>query len=198
MIVFILGNGRSGTHFVAELINSSGKFEYNGEEEPMFTISCRLNILGEKDLLPKLIDLYKDIEKMRKNKILGYIDKCHPNLFIAEKLRENIKDAVFICISRSLEGTTQSMLKHEGCMSWFKKVTNFPNKYLGLESIEETKSLTNEELIKKRWLAHQQEIEYLKSKKYNNFFFFDYDNRQNDAKRLDYFLRIKTDKSIIR
>jgi len=189
-IIFVLGNGRSGTHFLAELISTCRTYQYNGEEEPLFSLSCKINIESKTELLPELIELYKG-----KN---NYIDKCHPNLWIADKLHDIFPKALFVCAYRDKEGTINSMLKHKGCMSWFHRITDFPNRYLGIESADVISNSTDAELCEYRWQAHQNQIEYLKAKKLTNFFFFDYDNRVKEAKRLDYFLRINTDKSIIK
>jgi len=183
-IIFILGNGRSGTHMIADLIKSSG------EEEPAFTLSCKINIYNQYELIPDLLNFYKN-----KN---NYIDKCHPNLWIANLLKTNFPNAKFIIAVRQKPGNMESMLKHNGCMSWFNdKNIKFPNKFIGVQSESQLKKISKTELCELRYTSHINEITNLKN---NNFraLYFEYENRFEHANLLEKYLNIKIDKTILR
>jgi hypothetical protein len=64
-----------------------------------------------------------------------YLDKSHPNIWIADKIKEEFPEAKFVGIERNPFATVSSMLKHRGVMKWHRDWKSFPvpNRFLGID-----------------------------------------------------------------
>src|SRR5262245_13442039 len=112
--VFVVGTGRSGTHWLAYILQRHPEIRMTIEKEPMFGWSTRIALNPELSdrLLWKLILFYRIqfwISAPR-----HYLDKSHPNIWIAEDLARAFPDALFLGILRDPYGTVASMLRHKG------------------------------------------------------------------------------------
>jgi len=63
-----------------------------------------------------------------------YLDKSHPNIWIAEKLRGAFPQASFVGIERGPYATVASMMGHRGVLEWHRRWREFPvpNRFLGI------------------------------------------------------------------
>ena len=94
--VFVIGTGRSGTHWLGYSLGNHPEVRATVEVEPMFGLSKRmaLNPALEGELLGRLIKAYK--WQLFKSSPRLYLDKSHPNIWIAEKLKKAFPQALFI------------------------------------------------------------------------------------------------------
>ncbi|MDH5598944.1 MAG: sulfotransferase [Cyclobacteriaceae bacterium] len=197
--IFIIGTGRSGTHWLAQTLASHPFIYANIEKQPMFGLSTymALNPGFERTFYNRLIKCYN--QNLIKCAPKLYLDKSHPNIWIAEKLKETFPSSLFIGIERNPYATIASMLRHKGVCSWFYKWNEFPvpNRFLGI-----TKSLSNKyenmPLVAKcalRWLAHHNRMNELKQILNENIFILSYEvfakNPENIVSNLQNFLKLE-------
>lgn len=165
--VFVIGSGRSGTHWVGYSLGNHPEVHATIEVEPMFgwSSSMALNPALENQLLGKLVRAYK--WQLLKSIPRLYLDKTHPNIWIAEKLKKAFPQALFAGIERNPYPTVASMLKHKGVLAWHKRWREFPipNRFLGI-SLETAQVYDDIPLASKsamRWVAHHDRMNVLKS-----------------------------------
>lgn len=122
-MIFIVGPGRSGTHWLARSFADSG-FRVVGESDPLFQLSIEAALrLGDRArILDEMVELYSAMDP-------ATVDKCHPNLWCAAELAVRVPDARFVLMTRSILGLVRSMLAHPGCLRWVKE-----EKMYGVES----------------------------------------------------------------
>ena len=165
--VFVIGTGRSGTHWLGYSLGDHPEIRATVEGKPMFELSTRmaLNPELENALYPKLVSAYK--WQLFKSVPRVYLDKTHPNIWIAERLKESFPDALFVGIERDPYATVASMMKHKGVAAWHRRWKEFPvpNRFLGitkgLESSYDDLPLASQCAM--RWVAHRTRMRELKS-----------------------------------
>ena len=110
--VFIVGTGRSGTHWLANTLKTHREIRATIEAKPMFRWATQmaLDATTEKQLLPKLIIAYRWQLFLSSPRL--YLDKTHPNIWLAEPLQQAFPDALFLGIERDPFATVASMLRH--------------------------------------------------------------------------------------
>lgn len=162
--IFIIGTGRSGTHWLAQSIEAHPDVHATIETEPMFSLSIRmaLNPSLEKSLFGKLAEAYR--HELSKPGI--YLDKSHPNIWLAEKLKEAFPQSLFVGIQRQEQGTVASMMKHDGVLEWCNRWREFPipNRFLGItERMADTyDGMPMAARCVTRWAAHRDRMKALK------------------------------------
>lgn len=165
-ILFILGTGRSGTHWLAHTLESHPELQVLIEKPPIFQWSTEmaLNPAQESTLLPKLVRRYR--WEYIKAAPRHLVDKSHPNIWIAEKLADAFPHALFIGIEREVYGTVASMLKHDDVLAWQRRWREFPlpNRFLGIDGpyLTEYPSLPEPARCALRWLAHKRRMDGLR------------------------------------
>lgn len=183
-IIFIIGNGRSGTHLLGRSIASH--LDIHGRVETPNTFKLITKIATTQDFTnPLYVDLLKiilvyRIRKSIKNSLKHVLEKSHTSLWLVDHLITKFDNSYFIGIYRDLEQTVSSMLEHNGILSWYKKLPqNQENRFLGIT--KDNKSYFNllslEEKCALRWLSHKKELFRLYEKypnrvriiKYNDF-----------------------------
>ncbi|WP_018248560.1 sulfotransferase family protein [Orenia marismortui] len=163
--IFILGTGRSGTHWLAYILANHPNIRATIEEPIIFDLVTKMAL--NEDLraenFPKLIKLY--CEEAKKSFPKDYLDKSHPNLWLAEDLAQIFPRAFFIAIQRNPYATVASMLKHQGVLYWHKNWRDFPvpNSFLGIDksNVEQYEDLSITTQCALRWRAHKERLEYL-------------------------------------
>jgi hypothetical protein len=132
----------------------------------MFDWSTRmaLNPSLESVLFSKLVRAYK--WQLFKSAPRLYLDKTHPNIWIAEKLKKAFPQSLFIGIERDPYATVSSMMKHKGVSAWHHRWREFPvpNRFLGISAAiakeyEETPFASQ---CAMRWLAHHNKMNSLR------------------------------------
>jgi hypothetical protein len=165
--LFIIGTGRSGTHWLANTLNKHPEITTTIEEQPIFGLSQRMaqNPALEEELLSHLVFEYKKHISSCSSRY--YLDKSHPNIWIAEKLKKALPQALFLGIQRNPYATVASMLRHKGVLSWHQRWREFPlpNRFLGITS-DQSDAYENLPLATKcaiRWVAHKNRMKQLRS-----------------------------------
>jgi hypothetical protein len=166
--LFVVGSGRSGTHFLGYILEPHPQVYATIEDPDIFddVTAMALDPAREPELYPKLEDFYRREHGRHGDR--HYLDKSHPNLWIAERLADSFPEAVFLGIQREPYGTVASMLKHAGVLVWHERWREFPvpNRFLG---IGEREAETYDELplaakCALRWRAHEARMRELQQR----------------------------------
>ena len=165
--VFVIGTGRSGTHWLGYSLGNHPEVRATVETEPMFGLSTRMALDAslESQLFGKLKRAYQ--WQLFRSAPRLYMDKSHPNIWIAEKLKDAFPNAQFVAIQRNPYATVASMVKHHGVLAWHKRWREFPipNRFLGItEDIAKVyENIPLASQCANRWLAHRDRLEDLQS-----------------------------------
>ncbi|WP_156291945.1 polysaccharide pyruvyl transferase family protein [Oceanobacillus salinisoli] len=165
--IFVLGSGRSGTHWLGYILETHPDIYVSVEKPIIFdkVTQMALNSDYQQILFPKVVDLYHNEHAKVFPK--HYADKSHPNIWIAEKLAKAFPEALFIGIQRNPFGTIASMFKHQGVLNWHKKWKDFPipNPFLGItkKNVHKYEQLSLAKKCAFRWDAHREKMNELKS-----------------------------------
>lgn len=166
--VFVIGTGRSGTHWLGYSLDSHPEIRATVEAEPMFgwSTSMALDPSLETLLFNKLVRAYK--WQLFKSAPRLYLDKTHPNIWIAEKLKKAFPQSLFIGIERDPYATVSSMMQHKGVSAWHQRWREFPvpNRFLGItpEIAERYDDIPFASQCAMRWLAHHNRMNTLRTR----------------------------------
>jgi hypothetical protein len=166
--IFIVGTGRSGTHFIARLLSGYRNVHdpLKGKEHPKILMEIAVSAIMHKEQSIVVHRYYLDAFGALKGKV--FIDQHHPNLFFVDKLSAAFPGAIFLYPRRPIVQVVASMLAHRGVQSRYRFAENhnvpFPNRFLGLESKNEISRLPLHILCAKRFAAHEREFAKLKLK----------------------------------
>lgn len=134
--IFVIGTGRSGTHWLGDILQSHPGIHVTVEAPPIFrwVTDMALDPRRKTALMPKLVARYRHEHAAVAPR--HYADKSHPNIWHAEELAAALPDALFIGIRRSPYATVASMLKHARVLAWHDRWRSFPvpNRFLGITS----------------------------------------------------------------
>ncbi len=163
--VFIIGSGRSGTHWLGHILEAHPDVEVAFEQPPIFEWATQMALSPseERRLLPRLLRRYRYEFAVVAPRV--YVDKSHPNIWLAEKLADAFPDARFIGIHRGVYGTVASMLKHGGVLGWYDSWREYPvpNRFLGIteEMAADYDCMPLASKCTVRWQAHLDELHRL-------------------------------------
>lgn len=164
--IFVIGTGRSGTHWLGHILESHPAIHVTIERPPIFSWATKmaLDARRKRSLLPRLIRAYQLEHAAVAPK--HYADKSHPNIWHAEDLAAALPESVFLGIRRSPYATVASMLKHPGVLQWHARWREFPvpNRFLGITQ-DMTHTYGDMPLAAKcavRWRAHAERLEDLR------------------------------------
>jgi hypothetical protein len=159
-------------------------------------VNMALNPSLREKLLPYLIAVYR--EQLKESAPQHYLDKSHPNIWIAEQLKQAFDRALFIGIERNPYATVASMLRHREVLAWHDRWREFPvpNPFLGIEQ-RHASDYGNIPVAAKcamRWLSHHEQMRRLRSKMPEDLHFISYETfaHQTDEtiSRLRRFLKL--------
>lgn len=165
--VFVIGTGRSGTHWLGYSLGDHLEVRSTIEVEPMFGWSTRmaLNPALEMQLFDKLVKAYQSEQREASPRL--YLDKSHPNIWIAERLKKAFPRSLFVGIERNPYATVASMLKHSGVSAWHDRWQEFPipNRFLGISKklADEYGNMPLASQCALRWLAHHDRMNELRT-----------------------------------
>lgn len=165
--VFVIGTGRSGTHWLGYSLGDHPEIHATVEVQPMFGLSTRMALNPELEgkLFNRLVLAYK--WHLFKSSPKLYLDKSHPNIWIAEKLKSSFPQSLFVGIERNPYATVASMMKHKGVLAWHKRWQEFPipNRFLGITGhMKNTyESIPLASKCAMRWVAHHNRMNELRS-----------------------------------
>ncbi|MEM7413170.1 MAG: sulfotransferase [Myxococcota bacterium] len=177
--IFVVGCGRSGTHWLAETLDAHPELHSWGENPSVFgdVTQLALDPRRENDLLPRLLRRYRDA--VRRFAPLRLVDKCHPNLWLVDRLRFAFPDARFVAIRRDPYATVSSMLEHPGVRRWCEQWQRYPlpNRFLGVrrETAATYARAPIAERLALRWRAHAERIAHWEHQDPARFFAIDYE-----------------------
>lgn len=164
--VLVIGTGRSGTHWLGYSLGDHPEVRATVETEAMFSWSTRMALdpTQEERLFPRLVRAYR--KQVLKAHPQLYLDKTHPNIWLAERLRSRLPAALFLGIERNPYATVASMMEHPGVSDWHRRWREFPvpNRFLGItaELAETYDVLPLAAQCAIRWRAHHERMEELK------------------------------------
>lgn len=164
--VFVVGVGRSGTHFMARVLGSHDMLDdlTGGRENPQVfgdvTRAARKNHI----LYPKVVRQYEDMVKMAYPK--RFFDQSHPNLWNYEYLVESFSGSKFIAMVRDPLSVVYSSLNHKVVKSWAQRSLHdnpLPNRFLGIfpEFYSRYSEMTVSSKLAMRWASHVYRINQL-------------------------------------
>jgi len=163
--IFVIGTGRSGTHWLGRTLKNHPEIRATFEAKPMFRWSTQMALdPGTEDrLLGRLIFAYRC--QLFLSAPRHYLAKSHPNIWIAEHLKRAFPRALFLAIERNPFATVASMLRHRGVAGWHHRWRDFPvpNRFLGIttELAQRYDELPLPARCAHRWLAHHERLEKL-------------------------------------
>ncbi|WP_081619707.1 sulfotransferase [Thioalkalivibrio sp. ALE12] len=184
--IFVLGTGRSGTHWLGDIIGAHPDITANVENPPIFPWVTRMAIAPETEgrLYPKLVRRYCYEHAAVTPR--HYLDKSHPNIWLAEQLARTFPEALFVAARRDAFGTVNSMLQHAGVMEWIHRWQEYPlpNRFLGIPQnhAETYAELPLEGKCAVRWRAHILQLAHLEKTLGPRLAVFDYDCLQDNTK----------------
>lgn len=166
--IFVVGTGRSGTHFTVRLLNGFAHAHdpLSGEENPRILWDIATAAIHNR--LPSRVttDYYRDCLNHHDG---VFLDQHHPNLFFARYWAEMFDGIVLLYPRRPVHQVVASMLRHTGVMSWYSYAQNwrqrwlnrvpYPNRFLGISCASDISTLPTHLLCAHRVIAHQKAFE---------------------------------------
>lgn len=163
--VFVVGTGRSGTHFtIRSLLGFENATDPLGGMEDQRILFPVAKAAIHHAKLPEASAAY--YRKLLDDTASVVLDQHHPNLFFIKQILEISDQVVFLYPVRPTQQIVASMLQHDGVMSWYKYARTwrqrylapvpFPNRFLGLETSEDIARLPPHILCAYRVLAHHK------------------------------------------
>lgn len=167
--IFIIGTGRSGTHFLAKSLIQHSRITdlTGGSENPLvFPLVTSAAIDHEKQggLLPEIHKRYELLKKAAAPQ--DFLDQSHPSLWFVEHLVDWFPRAIFIGIVRNPYSVVYSMLRHRGVRRWSEIWESFPtpNPFLGIRRGHEQsfREMIPVERCALRWASHFVRLDEVK------------------------------------
>tara|TARA_X000000950_G_scaffold71379_1_gene88517 strand:- start:2879 stop:3652 length:774 start_codon:yes stop_codon:yes gene_type:complete len=182
--IWIVGTGRSGTHFLCRsLLCYENIIDYlDGNENKKLLIDIRESILQNKSINSSVLKYYEKIinKTMENNKI--FIDQHHPNIWNFKALIENFPHSLFIFVNRDIKQIVSSMLNHKSIYSNLKiliknpETIYYPSQFYGIEKKELLKEYNIIELCALRVQSHKLRAKILSEDYPDNFIIINFDD----------------------
>jgi hypothetical protein len=145
-----------------------------------------INPISRAQLFPRLIEAYNHLH--RKAAPRHYVDKSHPNLWIAEALAIVFPSALFVGVERNVFATVASMLKHETVKGWHARWKRFPvpNEFLGItrEIAPRYGGMPVAMQAALRWRAHTSRMKQARATLGHRLFVVEYESLQQQPDRI--------------
>ena len=187
MQIFVVGTGRSGTHWVGHILEEHPGVRATIETRPIFPIATRAAIQPKSRpiLLPLLRLAYR--REVKRSLPLAYADKSHPVIWFAEEVADWFPDARFVAIERNPFATVSSMLLHSGVSGWHAnwRRHGIPNEFLGIseKSAPLYDGFSETQKAALRWESHHDRLEFLKKRLAPRLHVLDYEEMSLNFKR---------------
>jgi len=166
-IFFIVGQGRSGTHFLGKILSTSRALEVDFEVNPIFQWVRKAAYQK-----PQSNVLMKNISSFCKQRIANlslshYVNKSHPSLWLVEDLCKEIPSIRFMYTSRNIYSVVASSLIHKGVADTITEVKRPTDlfSYLGIihkDIASQYETLSTIQRMVIRWLSYESEAKRLK------------------------------------
>lgn len=167
MLLFVVGCGRSGTHWLAHSVAARDDVYATIEDPEIFGLATRLALNPVRRVrgIPRLVSMYRN--QIRLNPKPHYLDKSHPVMWYAEELAERMEGATFLGIARGPRATVASMLAHPRVVGWHKRWRTYPlpNAFLGITERDVCgyDKYSRARRCALRWLSHVRRLAELKT-----------------------------------
>lgn len=159
--LFIVGTGRSGTHFTCRLLSGFDNVRdpFEGREDARLLRAVAGAALRHASLPERALRHYR-----RQLDAAGaggvFIDQHHPNLFHVDQLLGVCPDLVFLFPDRPVPQVVASMLRHAGVLSWYRRrhtwFAPFPNRFLGIGRRADVRQMPLHLLCAHRVIGHKR------------------------------------------
>ncbi len=160
--VFVVGTGRSGTHWLGHILASHEDVRALIEARPMFRWVTDMAVYPERRpmLLPQLIRRYRLEMLSVAPRLLA--DKSHPALWLMDELSRAFPAARFLGIERGPLATVSSMLRHRHVRAWTEEWSSYPqpSPFFGTtsENLEDYAHASLASRCAYRWVSHTAEL----------------------------------------
>jgi hypothetical protein len=168
-ILFVIGTGRSGTHFLTECLTGHADIsDFTGGRENSLALrmvtAAALNGDNSSDLLRKTALVYDALASAVRP--AWFVDQSHPNIWFTEYWSNEYPLAYFVGIIRNPYSVVASMMKHTAVRSWTYQWNKFPipNPFLGITSanVETYETMSLAERCALRWISHYDRLNKIK------------------------------------
>lgn len=157
--IFIVGCGRTGTHLMAQILDSHPDIK-GGQENPVLLRQITNYAMGScgpialNSIVAQLEDNIKSVYPST------YLDKHHPNLWLLPEINQQFSDVKFIAMKRSAYATIASMISHPGVTDHTKRWSpdSPDNRFLGTFAGTQYDTLTLAQKHALRYAAHMKRI----------------------------------------
>jgi hypothetical protein len=166
--IFVVGTGRSGTHFTVRLLNGFAQAHdpLGGEENQKILMDIATAAIHHRLPSRAVTDYYRHCLDGADG---VFLDQHHPNLFFVRHWTEMFDGIVFLYPRRPAYQVVASMLRHKGVMNWYRYARHwrrrwidrvpYPNRFLGLARASDISTLPTHLLCAHRVIAHRQAYE---------------------------------------
>lgn len=166
--LFIVGTGRSGTHFTVRLLNgfANAHDPLNGSEKEDVLYDIARAAIHHRLPSGQTADYYREL-LARDDAIL--LDQHHPNLFFVRHWSNMFDGIVFLYPQRPAYQIVASMLRHKGVMGWYQYASGlrqrtinripYPNQFLGIDRFSDIQAMPPHLLCAHRVFAHRRAFE---------------------------------------
>lgn len=183
-ILFIVGNGRSGTHMMASVLNEYNDFNdlTNGRENG-YVFPFAVDLIKQKcgaENRSELLNRYCKLRSLVKNEV--YFDQTHiVHWFHNDLIGLNPK---YIMMIRNPFGVIASTMKHKGVESWLKD--DPPNdEFVGKNLYDGNwNKLSVEFRAALRWVANIEQFAKIREKYKKNSYIVQYELMGTDYRRI--------------
>jgi exoribonuclease R len=195
--IFVVGCGRSGTHWLGHTLGSHPDIAIQIEQEPAFSLvhAMAWDSALERTHMTDLMRVYEEAHACVRPK--HFADKSHSNLWLAEMLADGFPEARFVAIRRRVLPTVASMLRHKGVLGHFARweADPKPNRFLGVTDVATYRALSLEKRCALRVIVSSNEIDKLVMQTKVPVHVMEYEHLQTDpigeSQRLAGFLGIR-------
>lgn len=158
--IFIVGTGRSGTHFLTSCLLQHPEITdlAGGEEHPLvFDTATRL-ATGRGRPFDSMSLVFRYRYLLMRSRGLVFLDQSHPNLWNFDLLSKSFPGALWVGLVRDPRAVVASMLSHKGVRrrseQW--KSYSLPNPFLGIseENLDEYRAASLAQRCAWRWSSH--------------------------------------------
>lgn len=177
-IISIVGNGRSGTHYLTKLIAKNPDItDLNNGRENGYIFKLMQNVAtGEKTELSekeKIIQRYNKLKTLSDKKYI--VDQTHIAHWLSEELILQL-DIKLLGLVRNPFAVAASAIKHKGAAGWDLRARN--KRFYGGDLIGYDQEKPIELRLLYRWYANIERLTYLK-----DVLIIKYEDLQNDRER---------------
>jgi len=166
--IFVVGTGRSGTHWLGHILDSHPEIDALIEVQPMFgwVRDMVLDPATRTARWRPLIRRYRLEMLAVAPRLLA--DKSHPALWLADDLSRAFPGARFVGIERGPLATVSSMLRHPRVRAWAENWRDHPqpSPFFGTtaDNLAEYERASLAARCAYRWVSHTRELDRLRTR----------------------------------